>query len=337
MPPAFKNPFRGFLHAVIPMSVLESFGSPKPGYKVIPLSTNQIPVEIWSQLVDLRLKPWDDESKVTWIELTTNRVQKVWLYKETRRSEHEFVVVEVVNKDGRAVYLRFDRTAGERVDSSPESSPWASSSFVSEPEDSSESSAGSPVFYRKKPSRSSSSINSITRSLSKIPATLRNTTRRLSDSSISRLSTVSSGRHYAADTMMRIDSLPSSSEAIPVKSITYSCKPEELASLWDLMILTNVVHEYSKTYQLLERQCFWYADTICALLETWPKDYRQVKVEQLAHKKWYAANSNLAYSGRTKGIVVYRRKDEVVGQVLAAFKARKEEFDKAVRSLIFFP
>ncbi|KAF8633883.1 hypothetical protein AX15_001189 [Amanita polypyramis BW_CC] len=346
----------------MPASILNPFGPCRPGYKVIPRSASRIPAEVWCRMVDLYLKPWDEESRQVWCELTTNRVRKLWLYKDIYAGEHEYVVVELTDDDGRTLYLRIDRTIGERIDVSRESSPRPSSSGISTGSaDSSESLSGSLVSkssssfrnsiarsfsslpatvsktarqssishpHRKKPSRSSSSIGPIAKCFSNFPA---RTARRLSDNSLSRFSAISSGKHYAEDTIMSIDRLPSSSKAKAVKSINYKCSANESPSLWDLMILIIAMQEYSKVYKLLERQCFWHADTICAILETWPKDFRGVKVERLTYSKWYFTYSNTPCSGRAKGFVVYRRKDEVVKEVLTTFRENKEKLDR-VRS-----
>ena len=136
--------------------------------------------------------------------------------------------------------------------------------------------------------------------------------------------------YVAAYMMRRIVTPPSSSYAKVVKCISYSCKTEELPTFWELLILVNVIDEYSEAYQLVERPFFWCADTLCALLETWPKDFRDVKVDQVSFKKWYAMNSNLPYCGRENGNPVYRRKDDFVIKVWAAFKMKKEFLEKQV-------
>ncbi len=136
--------------------------------------------------------------------------------------------------------------------------------------------------------------------------------------------------YVAAFMMRRIITRPSSSYARVVKCVSYSCKTEELPTFWELLILVNVIDEYSESYQLVERPFFWCADMLCALLETWPRDFRDVKVDLLSFKKWYAMNSNLPYCGRENGQPVYRRKDEFVVQVWTAFKARKEFLEQQV-------
>ena len=186
------------------------------------------------------------------------------------------------------------------------------------------------TIKEEKLSMSTTSLPSVDTSASAVPDGQPTTDKSIPYSPTLRTHVPHPNGYIAAYMMRRILTPPSSSYAKIVKCVSYSCKTEELPTFWELLILVNVIDEYSESYQLVERPFFWCVDMLCALLETWPRDFRDVKVDQFSFKKWYAMNSNLPYCGRENGKPVYRRKDEFVLQVWAAFKVRKEFLEQQV-------
>ncbi|KAF8348677.1 hypothetical protein F5887DRAFT_1071581 [Amanita rubescens] len=235
------------------------------GSKSVPHLDVQMPIVVWVHLVMTCLRGWTPESIAMWLELTGYRLDKVFHCKVTNsRNEHEFVIYEFSDDKKHKLQLRTDRSAGERKDSVTASS----SSVESFGTDLGES---SPLVDSPQSSTSSLSFVSMKGRISKIPGSIRHAVRRLSDSSISRPSAMSSNQYLAADTITRINCHPPHSNVL--RTITFKGDRAKRPSIWDVMILASVVHNDSATYTVLGRQCYWFADTIFGLLEKWATIY----------------------------------------------------------------
>ena len=260
----FKDTLRGFLSSVLPPSVMGSLGT-GVGSKSVPHLDVQMAIVIWVHLVMTCLQGWTSESIAMWIELTDYRLDKAFHCKVTNsRNEHEFVIYEFSDDKKHKLQLRTDRSVGERKDTVTTLSSPSVESFGIDLEE-------SLVNFSPQSSSLSSSLVSMKGRFSKVPDSLRHAVRRLSDSSISRPSAMSSNQYLAADTITRIGDHPPRSNVL--RTITFKGDRAKRPSLWDVMILANVVHNDSATYTILGRQCYWFADTIFGLLEKWAKIY----------------------------------------------------------------
>src|SRR6266550_4200614 len=263
---AFKDALRGFLSSVLPPSIMGSLGT-SAGSKSVPHLDVQMAIVVWEHLVMTCLRGWTSESIAMWLELTGYRLDKAFHCKVTNsRNEHEFVIYEFSDDKKHKLQLRTDRSAGERKDTVTMSPTPSVESFGTDLEESSPL-----VDFSPQSSTSSLSFISMKGRISKIPGSIRHAVRRLSDSSISRPSAMSSNQYLAADTITRISSRPPHSNVL--RTITFKGDRAKRPSLWDVMILASVVHNDSTNYTLLGRQCYWFADTIFGLLEKWATIY----------------------------------------------------------------
>ena len=275
-----------------------------PGFEV------PIAIVIWFYLVMTHLRPWTLESQETWTTLQSYRVYKAYLCKNRSGNEHEFIVVDLINEQNKEVRLRVERAAGGRRDSRSRSrSP---DRVVAEPDSFLHDSPllGSPSRGRRSSSSSvtSGKRGSITRAANSLHRIVR---------TLSRLPGIMSNMHLAEDTVVRIDSIPRKAKI--ARTVEFCSTPHsQRPSLWDLMLLINVIHEDSYFYELLDRQCFWFADSISAILEEWSErcDGTSVRVN--------------APAGCVKGIPILRRKREHVEKIWAQFRSRKDMMNKEV-------
>ncbi|KAG5638622.1 hypothetical protein H0H81_011341 [Sphagnurus paluster] len=82
-------------------------------------------------------------------------------------------------------------------------------------------------------------------------------------STIKQVSNLVLGNLPAEDTVTLVSGMPTDSEDERIESKT----PQNPITLLDLAIIAHCVHEDSKNYNLLKRQCFWFGATISCLLE----------------------------------------------------------------------
>lgn len=323
MAPSLKDKLRNFITSVLPWSGMDTTGDSKS----VPHLILDVPVAIvvWVQLVMTCLRGWTPESVAMWQELTGYRLEKASHCKYTNTSnEHEFVIYEFINDHNhKLLQLRSDRAAGERKDTTtlPSASPSVESLGAGL-----ENSSPLAEFSNSQSSKSSLSLVSVTGSLSKISGSIRQTVRRLSESSLSAPSAISSNQYLAADTITRINGHPSHSRVL--RTVTFSGDRSSRPSLWDVMILINVVHEDSTTYTLLGRQCFWFADTIFASLEKWAGIYEVGSVKTSERRKtWGRRRSS---TGRLGGVLVYRRDSVHIETIWDYFTKEKQIMNKQV-------
>ena len=313
------------------MSVLNALGS-DAGSKAVPVTNIAMAVVVWVQLIMALLRPWSAESRAVWAELMEYRIHRAYICKNDNGNEHEYVVVDLFRIEHKQhLFLRLERSAGERKDS-PSSSP-SSSSIGSYSASSGESPApaSSPDFYTQRSSGSSISISSVKEGIAKMAGSIRRAARRLSDSSLSRPSAISSNQYMAADTVKRIEKFQTPANV--VRTIEFhSTDRSKLPSLWDLMILVYVIHEDSTTYELFDKQCFWFADTVSAILEKWSGSPTDVAVIKGGPVKSRFLKRNKS-SGSVGIFVVHRRDPAGINQVWRKFLKQKEDMDTEVCAL----
>ena len=226
----------------------------------------RMPIDTWAHVVMTYLRGWDSESVSVWQELSGYRLKKTSHCKDTNTlNGHEFVIYEFTDNKKQKLEFHTDRSVGEHKGSMSISSCSSPSvdSFVT---DFTDFEAPSPLPGPQS-SRLSLPLISIKGGISKVTGSIRKTIRRLSEDSLPRPSAMSSNQYLAADTITRISDHPPHSNVL--RTITFQDDRAKRPSLWDVMILANVVHNYSATYNLIGHQCYWFADTSFGLLEKW--------------------------------------------------------------------
>ncbi|KAM6503703.1 hypothetical protein JOM56_000646 [Amanita muscaria] len=328
MAPIFKNPFRNLLSSILPMSSLGS----EAGSKAVPVGNAPMFIVVWFQLIMALLGSWNMESKAVWAELVGFRVDKAYICKNESGNEHEYVVVAMSRSEQREhLFLRLERSAGERK-VSPTSSPSSSSISSYDSSDSEKSFDNSPLpsrlpdFYEQS-SGSSISIKSMKEGISKVTGTLHRAVRRLSDSSLSRPSGISSNQYLAADTVTKLNAFSTSGIKV-IRTIEFhSPDRSKRPCLWDIMILAYVIHQDSMTYELFDRQCFWFADTISAVLEQWSNTSGDVSITDGKPTKSRFLRRNKS-SGSVGILVVHQRKEDVIEKIRQKFRQKGDEMEK---------
>ena len=285
------------------------------GSKLVYLRPDPMPIDIWMELVTTCLQGRTLESIAMCQELTGYRLETASHCKETNTpNEHEFVIYEFSNFQKQKLELRTDRAAGQRkhsVSSSVES-------FATEPEDSSSST---------KSSRSSLMLESVKETIPRVSGFIRQAVRRLSDSSLSRPSGISSNLYLAADTINRINGHPTHSQVL--RTVTFSGDRSFRPSLGDLMALLQVIHQGSTTYTLFRRQCYWFADTIFGSLEKWAMSHENGIVTAGGKRKagWW---SGLSSTGTLGVVPVYRRDVALIEEIWHGFMKERQVMSKKV-------
>jgi hypothetical protein len=293
------------------------------GSKSVPHLDVQMPIVVWVHLVMTCLRGWTPESIAMWLELTGYRLDTAFHCKVTNsRNEHEFVIYKFSDDKKHKLQLRTDRAAGERKDTVATSSSPPVESFGTDLEESSPLAHFSPQSFS-----SSLSFVSMKGRISKIPDSIRHAVRCIPDSSISRPSVMSSNQYLAVDTITRISGHPPHSNVL--RTITFKGDRAKRPSLWDVMILANVVHNDSATYTLLGRQCYWFADTIFGLLEKWAKIYnsKATTTDEKEKLKW---GKHQTSTGNIGVVPVHRRDPIHINKIWDVFTGERETMGKQV-------
>lgn len=320
MAPSFKNPLRGFLSSVSPSSLMSSLGT-TVGSKAVPPVGVPMAIIVWVQLIMMCLEGWTSRSVDTWFELLGYRLDKAYHCKFTNtRNEHEFVIYEFTNEQKNKLELRTDRAAGQRKDATS-----SSSSVGSFGTDVGGSSSGS---LSPGSSKSSLSLSSMKDSIANASNSIRHSMRRVSDSSLSRPSGISSNQYLAADTVVRIEGHPAHSKVL--RTITFTGDRSLRPSLWDVMILTLVVHKDSTAYTILGRQCYWFADTLFGTLEKWAEINQNGTVADGGKKRarWRLPQAS---TGSLGVVTVYRRDPAHVEKIWGDFRKERQAMNQQVR------
>ncbi|KAF8701565.1 hypothetical protein AX14_000389 [Amanita brunnescens Koide BX004] len=236
-------------------------------------------------LIMAYLQGWTPQSVAVWRELKGYQLAKTYHCKNTNSStEHEFVIFELVDEHMNNLVLRTDRHIGARK-------------------------------YTSTSSSSTSSLIDVGLSpISSLPAS--------SFSSLLFPSDVISDRYPANDTITRIQVPPHPDEAL--RTIEFNGNRSLRPTLWDVVILILVVHNNSTSYNLLERQCYWHADVIFALLEKWAMIHKNGSVRHRAS------------TGRYHVLPVHSRDPEDITRIwenfaveLQVMTQQKEECERA--------
>jgi len=142
-----------------------------------------------------------------------------------------------------------------------------------------------------------------------------------SDNSLSFPSDLSSNQHLAADTVVRIKGHPARSQVL--RTIIFNGDRSLRPSLWDVMILILVVHNDSAFYNLLNRQCYWFADTIFGSLEKWAANHNNgtVVTSEKRSAKWGMRRGSTG----SRGIVTIHRRNALhIDKIWADFEEERE-------------
>jgi hypothetical protein len=166
-------------------------------------------------------------------------------------AEHEFIIVHLRHQ-GRTTFFRIDRSIGPRSDKENKASSANSS------ESGSEVSAPSRTPSRSSSAKSSSSMESILM----YPA-------RLVNYCVCRLSNISSSRHWARDTIVRIPETPSKGDTYELTTVEFTRSSNTWPSLWDLVHIVQFLNQQCEEYNVIDAQCYWYADMVSGILEEW--------------------------------------------------------------------
>ena len=103
--------------------------------------------------------------------------------------------------------------------------------------------------------------------------------------------------------------------------------PEPI-TLLDLALAAEVVHNDSDKYELTSRQCFWYADTISAVLETY---FPKIKIQtQLRASEDGEDERHDENGGKFMRIVLHKRDQGAVDEIVKVFRQRKAMVDALV-------
>ena len=292
--------FDGVPDRVVDSNAIPGFGVP-------------ITIITWIRLVMALLRPWTSESQAIWAVLLGYRLSRAYLCKNRSGNEHEFMIFDLVNEEKQELRLLVERAAGERRDDRSRSpSPEPTPVFTAEPDNFLYDSSlpASTNHGRRSSSSAPGGITKATHSINRM-------VRAWSGSSLSRPSGIISNRYLAADTVVRIDEFPP--KARIARTVEFISTPHpQRPSLWDLMILIHVIHGDSRVYELLDRQCFWFADSISAILE------------KLSGMCGGLLVMKAGLSGSVKGVALHRRKSEHVEKIWTLFTNQKDKMNEEV-------
>jgi hypothetical protein len=301
MPSSFKKSIRGLL-ASVRSSVMDAAGASLDD--AIKKITRHQHARGWQDTAFACIIKSDDGAALLYALQNDARVYKVSHYKRRPRlvfkdvAEHEFVIVHL--RHGRQdLIFRLDRSVGAKkltkdgsnTKDTPEKSPEVDNGSGSFKSHSHVSSSDSPSSSRVSSSRSSSSIGSIIM----YPALL-------VDYCVCRMSNILSHERWARDTVVNITKLPTN--CYELKTIDYDSSSSG-PSLWDLVHIVEFVHKQCDNYDTMDAQCYWFADTIMAVLEDWGKDTKVTP-----HHGWKGIRSkilSIPAPGTLKGLTIYKR------------------------------
>ena len=97
--------------------------------------------------------------------------------------------------------------------------------------------------------------------------------------------------------------------------------PEPI-TLLDFALAAEVVHNDSEKYKLLSRQCYWYADTVSAVLETYFPQIKKIKIK-IQYTKNGEDERHDKKSGKFMKIHVHKREQADVDRIVENFRERK--------------
>ena len=229
---------------------------------------------------------------------TDYRICKVGHFKKRPRKvfqdvvEHEYIIVHL-RFQGKTTFFRIDRSIGPRSDKDKDKkNAFDSANSVK---------SGSEVSTPSRPpsSRSSSSMESILM----CPA-------RLVNYCVCRLSSITSSRHWAKDTIVQIPEIPSKSDSYELTTIEFTGLSHSWPSLWDLLHIVQFLNQQCEEYHVIDAQCYWYADMVSGILEDWCQG-----AVVTHHHGWQGTKSrtlSVPAPGTFKGVPIYKRDLEII-------------------------
>ncbi|KAF8343640.1 hypothetical protein F5887DRAFT_972653 [Amanita rubescens] len=282
MAPAFRKSIRDLLASVRGSMIMDSPGD---------------------SLDDPMKKILNHQHAATWADVAFSNIIKssdVGHFKKRPRKvfqdvvEHEYIIVHL-RYQGKTTFFRIDRSIGPRSDKDKDKDKKKASDPVNSPESGSEVSTPS----RSPSSRSGSSMESILM----CPA-------RLVDYCVCRLSNITSSRHWAKDTIVQIPEIPSKSDSYELTTIEFTGLSHGWPSLWDLLHIVQFLNQQCEEYNVIDAQCYWYADMVSGILEDWC----QGAVVTHNHG-WQGIKSrtlSIPAPGTFKSVPIYKRDPEVI-------------------------
>ena len=229
---------------------------------------------------------------------TDYRICRAGHFKQRQRrvlqnvTEHEFIIVHLRHQ-GRTTFFRIDRSIGPRSDKESKASlanPSVSGSEVSAP---------SRTPSRSSSTRSSSSMESILM----FPA-------RLVNYCVCRLSNISSSRHWARDTIVKVPEAPSNGDTYELTTVEFTGSSNTWPSLWDLVHIVQFLNQQCEEYNVIDAQCYWYADMVSGILEEWCPGPGVTRRDG-----WQGTRSKtllVPAPGTFKGVPIYKRDEDVL-------------------------
>jgi hypothetical protein len=298
MAPAFRKSIRGLLASVRGSMIMDSpaDGLDDPMKKIL----NHQHATTWADVAFSNIiKSSDGHTLLTALQ-TDYRICRVGHFKKRPRKvfqdvvEHEYIIVHL-RYHGKITFFRIDRSIGPRSDKDKDKDKKKASDPVNSPESGSEVSTPS----RSPSSRSGSSMESILM----CPA-------RLVDYCVCRLSSITSSRHWAKDTIVQNPEIPSKSDSYELTTIEFTGLSHSWPSLWDLLHIVQFLNQQCEEYNVIDAQCYWYADMVSGILEGWCQG------AVVAHNHgWQGIKSrtlSIPAPGTFKSVPIYKRDPEVI-------------------------
>jgi hypothetical protein len=133
-----------------------------------------------------------------------------------------------------------------------------------------------------------------------------------------------SGQYFANDTILKIQGHPDHCEIL--KSIRFDPDSSLCPNLWDVVMLTRFVHDNSPVYTLQEHQCYWFADTIFGVIETFPNG--KVVSYERGEVKWKRRQASIGSCGIWP---VHRRIPGQISEIWSNFMTEQRNLTQQVR------
>ncbi|PFH46591.1 hypothetical protein AMATHDRAFT_7632, partial [Amanita thiersii Skay4041] len=349
MSPAFSRSFRHFFQHSTP-----SMG-PSHLETVKKLADNQ-KADNWSTVVFGTVAQDKDDLLNA---LREWRVCKWHYYKERSTTQHEYIVVLLTN-GGEKLALRIERTIGPRLSTSkadeypdgtksesalplPHQPPRSLSPLpISQPAPDSQSlpasrsPPGSPLLSEPSADESVPSSSSLRSSFS--------TFEQLAIHCKCLVSSLHTGSYWAKDNIKDVTNKCNGDGELKnrtaVKSFEYKDGPSFLRpSFWDLVHIVQFVHFESENYKLLDAQCYWYADTVTGILESWV-DAESVISNSPTQKGFRLpflpkrTSSMSQQIGHCKGVLVYSRDVVKLKGICTTVREHISEVNDSIRSIL---
>lgn len=239
----------------------------------------------------------------------------IWLNKDPDPPEHEYIIVETKDsQDGKIRYFIFDRTVGTANAPEP-SRPISPLSSMEE---------GTPTHYPPVSFPSPQHSLGDALSLSTI------------ETSQAVLDSLDKGEKTAAFDRILGES-HTEGRRYGYGQNARQIKPNNL-KLFELLVLAQVVHDFSPLYSLLERNCYWYCNIVVdAVVEIFGLD-ESISPGDSERKNHYSPIADpyrSDISGRWNGFKVSHTKAEDLIRIVHEFK-KKHRATLSEVSLFFF-